>query len=191
MRPGEPGLLGNLGKLPEAMGGDATNSKGGWRPLARGGVSGFEGRMSAEVSRECTVERPMLRKLPWLALLALGLGLGGVTRPAQASYAGGASLRICPAPQECSGHTQYELQRQTVLRNVQETVFETQQVPYTKTVCETVMQPRTVQTVRNVVQHHVRGRRRPVPHDDLAVAVGAGADVPGRAAGRQRRGSSR
>ncbi len=33
--------------------------------------------MSAEVGRECFVERPMLRKLLSVALLALGMGLGG------------------------------------------------------------------------------------------------------------------
>ena len=72
----------------------------------------------------------MLRKLPSVALLALGLGLSVTAHPAQgASYAGGASYRICPVPQECCGHTQYQLQRQTVLQNVQETVYDTQQVP--------------------------------------------------------------
>src|SRR5947208_6672185 len=102
------------------------------------------------------VERPMLRKLPLVALMALGLGLGVAARPAQASsYAGGASLRICPVPQECCGHVQYQLERQTVMRNVSETVYETQQVPCVRTVCETVMQPKTITTVRNVVEHHV------------------------------------
>ena len=86
----------------------------------------------------------MLRKLPLVALMALGMGLGVAARPAQAaSYAGGASMRICPVPQECCGHVQYQLQRQTVLRNVQETVYETQQVPCMRTVvivlgCKTV-----------------------------------------------------
>ena len=84
----------------------------------------------------------MLRKLPLVALMALGMGLGVAARPAQAaSYAGGASLRICPSPQECCGHVQYQLQRQTVLQNVQETVYVTQQVPCVRTVCETVMKP--------------------------------------------------
>src|SRR5271165_1743047 len=86
----------------------------------------------------------MLRKLPLVALMALGMGLGVAARPAQAaSYAGGASLRICPVPQDCCGHVQYQLQRQTVLRNVQETVYETQQIQCVRTVCETVMQPRS------------------------------------------------
>ncbi len=76
----------------------------------------------------------MLRKLPSVALMALGLGLGVTEHPAQAaSYAGGASMRFCPVPQECGGHVQYQLQRQTVLQNVQETVYETQQVPCVRT----------------------------------------------------------
>src|SRR5262245_35639286 len=113
--------------------------------------------MSAEVGPECFVERPMSRKLLSVALLALGIGLGVAAHPAQgASYAGGASYRICPVPQECCGHTQYQLQRQTVLQNVQETVYETQQVPCVRTVCETVMQPKTITTVRNVVEQQVR-----------------------------------
>ena len=99
----------------------------------------------------------MLRKLPSVALLALGWGLGAAAHPAQAaSYAGGASMRICPVSQECCGHIQYQLQRQTVLQNVQETVYETQQVPCVRTVYETVLQPRTVTTVQNVVEQHVR-----------------------------------
>ena len=98
----------------------------------------------------------MSRKLPWLALTVLGLGLGFAAHPAQASYGGGASARCCPAPQDCGGHVQYQLQRQTVLKNVQETVYETQQVPFVRNVCETVLQPKTIQTVRNVVENHVR-----------------------------------
>src|SRR6185437_8149524 len=38
----------------------------------------------------------------------------------------------------------------------------------------------------NLVAHDVRRRRRTRAHDDLALAVGAGADVPGRPARRQR-----
>src|SRR5258708_39433936 len=108
--------------------------------------------MCTEVGRECLVERPMLRKLPSVALLVLGMGLSVAAHPARgASYAGGASYRICPVPQECCGHTQFQLQRQTVLQNVQETVYDQQQVPVVRTVCETVLQPRTVTTIRNVV----------------------------------------
>src|SRR5262245_48784463 len=99
----------------------------------------------------------MLRKLPSVALMALGVGLCVTEHPAQgASYAGGASYRICPVSQECCGHTQYQLQRQTVLQNVQETVYDPQQVPVVRTVCETVMQPRTVTTVRDVIEHQIR-----------------------------------
>ncbi len=99
----------------------------------------------------------MLRKLLTVAFLALGIGRIAVEHPAQgASYAGGASNRICPVPQDCCGHIQYQLQRQTVLQNVQETVYETQLVPCVRTVCETVMQPRTITTVRNVVDELVR-----------------------------------
>ena len=99
----------------------------------------------------------MLRKLPSVALLALGIGLSVTAHPAQgASYAGGASYRICPVPQECCGHTQYQLQRQTVLQNVTETVYDQQQVPVVRTVCETTLQPKTVTTVRNVVEQQCR-----------------------------------
>src|SRR5215469_14505449 len=100
----------------------------------------------------------MLRKPLSVAILALGIGLGAAAaHPAQgASYAGGASHRICPVPQECCGHIQYQLQRQTVLQNVQETVCETQLVPCVRTVCETVMQPRTITNVRNIVECQVR-----------------------------------
>src|SRR5580704_17323668 len=109
----------------------------------------------------------MLRKLPSVALLALGLGLGAVEHPAQgASYAGGASNRICPVSQECCGHTQYQQQRQTVIQNVQETVFDQQVVPVVRTVYETVLQPRSVTTMKNVVEQHVRDQpytiQRPV-----------------------------
>ena len=53
--------------------------------------------MSTEVGRECFVERPMLRKLLSVALLALGIGLGVAAHPAQgASYAGGASYGNLP-----------------------------------------------------------------------------------------------
>ena len=99
----------------------------------------------------------MLRKLPSVALLALGIGLSVTAHPAQgASYAGGASYRICPVPQECCGHTQYQLQRQTVLQNVHGDRLRPQQVPVVRTVYDTVMQPRTVTTVRNVVEQQVR-----------------------------------
>src|SRR6516165_9197350 len=112
--------------------------------------------MSAEVGRGCLVERPMLKNLLSVAL-TLGMGLVAVAHPAQgASYAGGASYRVCPVPQDCCGHMQYQLQRQTVLQNVQETVYETQLVPCLRTVCETVMQPRTITNMRNIVEHHVR-----------------------------------
>ena len=90
----------------------------------------------------------MLRKLLTVSLVALGIGLGAAAHPAQgASYAGGSSYQLCPVPQECCGHIEYQLQRQTVLQNVQETVYETQYVPSERTVCETVMQPRTINTV--------------------------------------------
>jgi hypothetical protein len=113
--------------------------------------------MCTEDRSECFVERQMLRKLPSVALLALGIGLSVTAHPAQgASYAGGASYRICPVPQECCGHTQYQLQRQTVLQNVTETVYDQQQVPVVRTVYETTLQPKTVTTVRNVVEQQCR-----------------------------------
>ena len=137
--------MGNLEKLPEATGIGVTKLLVSWRFRARGGVSGSVNPMTAEVGRECTRGASDVEKTTVGCPDGPGMGLGWPTHPAQAaSYAGGASLRICPVPQECGGHVQYQLQRQTVLRNVQETVYETQQVPCVRTVCETVMQPRTI-----------------------------------------------
>src|SRR5262249_54135548 len=42
-----------------------------------------------------------------------------------------------------------------------------------------------VERVADLMHHHVGGRRRAVAHDDLAVAVRSGADVPGGPAGGQ------
>ena len=71
----------------------------------------------------------MIRKPLLVSLVTLACGVWAAARPAEAaSYAGGASTRCCPVLQECCGHVQYQLQRQTVLRNVQETVYESQQV---------------------------------------------------------------
>ena len=125
----------------------------------------------------------MLRKLPSVALLALGIGLSVTAHPAQgASYAGGASYRICPVPQECCGHTQYQLQRQTVLQNVQETVYDPQQVPVVRTVYDTVMQPRTVTTVRNVVEQQCPRRAVHDPEAGLSHGPARGS-LHGSAAG--------
>ena len=87
-----------------------------------------------------------MRKLLSVALMALGLGLGVAERPAQAaSYAGGASTRCCPVPQECGGHVRVSTPASDgAPERVQETVYETQQVPCVRDVCETVMQPRTI-----------------------------------------------
>src|SRR4051812_13004634 len=99
----------------------------------------------------------MMRKLLSVTLLALVCGAWAAEHPAEASsYAGGASTNCCPVPQECTGHIQYQLQMQTVLQPVQETVYEAQQVPYVREVCETVMQPRTITTVQNVSEQCVR-----------------------------------
>ena len=76
----------------------------------------------------------MLRKLLSVALMALGIGAGRGRAPG-----GGGQLRwwclesMLPVPQECGGHIEYQLQRQTVLQNVPETVYETQQVPCVRT----------------------------------------------------------
>ena len=115
--------------------------------------------------------------------LALGMGLGVAAHPAQgASYAGGASNRICPVPQDCCGHTQYQLQRQTVLQNVQETVYDTQQVPVVRTVYETVMQPRTVNN--RPERRRAAGPRRAVHDPAAGLSHGsAGGPLHGPAAG--------
>src|SRR3954452_25365047 len=99
----------------------------------------------------------MMRKLLSVTLIALSIGSWVTEHSAEAaSYAGGASTRCCPVPQECGGHVQYHLQRQTVMQNVSETVYETQQVSCVRDVCETVMQPRTVTIVKNVAEQCVR-----------------------------------
>ena len=67
----------------------------------------------------------MLRRLLTVPLLALAAGLGAGDRPALgSSYAGGASTRCCPVTEACSGHVEYQIARRTVLRPVQETVYE-------------------------------------------------------------------
>ena len=75
--------------------------------------------MSTEVGRECFVERPMLRKLLSVALMALGMGLAWPsTRRRERATRVVPRIVICPVPQECGGHIEYQLQRQTVLQNV-------------------------------------------------------------------------
>ena len=103
----------------------------------------------------------MMRKLLSVTLMTLVVGVWAAAHPAEAaSYAGAASTRCCPVPQECGGHVEYQLQRQTVLQNVPETVYETQQVTCVRDVCETVMQPRTVTTMQD-------GRRAVGPRGPL------------------------
>src|SRR3954452_6538198 len=99
----------------------------------------------------------MMRKLLSVTLIALSIGSWVTEHSAEAaSYAGGASTRCCPVPQECGGHVEYQLQRQTVLQAVQETVYESKQVCCVRDVCETVMQPRTITTIRKVAEQCVR-----------------------------------
>ena len=84
-------------------------------------------------------------KLRTVLLTALAIGLwAGVPSAEAASYAGGASSRCLPSPQDCGGHIEYQIQRQVVLRPVTETVYETRLVNCVRDVCETVMQPRTI-----------------------------------------------
>src|SRR5436305_5169753 len=98
-----------------------------------------------------------MRKLLSVSLMALCFGSWVAEHPAEAaSYAGGASTRCCPVPQECGGHIEYQLQRQVVLRPVTETVYETQQVNCVRNVCETVMQPRTITCMQTVAEQCVR-----------------------------------
>src|SRR3954470_17400303 len=96
-------------------------------------------------------------KLLSATLIVLATGLWVTEHSAEAaSYAGGASTRCCPVPQECGGHIEYQLQRQTVIQSVPENVYETQQVSCVRDVCETVMQPRTVTSVKTVAEQCVR-----------------------------------
>src|SRR6478672_3291764 len=98
-----------------------------------------------------------MRKLLSVMLISLCMGMWATAHPAEAaSYAGGASHRCCPVPQDCCGHTEYVLQRQTVLRQVCETIYESKQVPYEREVTETHLQPRTVTTFKTVAEKHVR-----------------------------------
>jgi len=96
-------------------------------------------------------------KLLSATLIALAVGLCATEHSAEAaSYAGGASTRCCPVPQECGGHIEYQLQRQVVLQPVTETVYETQQINCVRNVCETVMQPRTITCMETVTEQCVR-----------------------------------
>src|SRR5262249_7473957 len=111
---------------------------GGTAPRSGGSGVGHRGE---RLGRECClpVERLMTRKLLTACLATLALGVVAAARPAEAaSYAGAASTRCCPVSQECGGHIQYQLQRQTVLQNVQETVYDTQQVPCVREACVTL-----------------------------------------------------
>ena len=113
-----------------------------------------------------------MRKLLSVTFMALVVGAWATEHPAEAaSYAGGASTRCCPVPQECAGHVEYQLQRQCVLQPVQETVYETQQLPCVREVCETVMQPRCVTTVQTVPEQCVRDvpywRRNGAEHHNI------------------------
>src|SRR5262245_9976990 len=98
------------------------------------------------------------RTIPLTALaLILGLWAFRGDRPAAAaSYGGAASTRCCPADVSCAGHVEYRLQRQVVLRPVQETIFEPRQVTEVSHVQETVMRPRAVTTSRTVTETHYR-----------------------------------
>ena len=58
--------------------------------------------------------------------------------------------RCCPVPQDCGGHTEYVLQRQTVLKQVSETIYESKPVTVEREIHETIYQPRTVTTVKTV-----------------------------------------
>src|SRR5690349_6686138 len=94
-----------------------------------------------------------MRRVQSALLMALAWGLWAVDRPAEAAtYAGAASTRICPVTEECAGHVQYQMQQQTVLRTLQETVYVPKQVTTMQTVNETVMQPRTVTTMQTVTE---------------------------------------
>ena len=83
-----------------------------------------------------------MRKLLSVMLMSLLTGIWATAHPAEAaSYAGGASHRCCPVPQECGGHTEYMLQRQTVLKQVCETIYESKPVTVERDIHETVLQP--------------------------------------------------
>src|SRR3954451_10145885 len=97
-------------------------------------------------------------KLLPVMLVTLAIGSWVTEHSAEAaSYAGGASTRCCPSPQqECGGHYEYQLQRQTVLKPVTGAVFGSQQVPCVRNVCETVMQPKTITCMQTVTEQCVR-----------------------------------
>src|SRR5262249_38221297 len=133
-----------------------ANAFGRWRTLSgraprrriRRGLLSSGSRVGGVV-----VERLTMRNLLSIPLAALMFGLLAADRPAEAaSYAGAASTRCCPVDQECAGHIEYQLKRCTVLRPVQETVYENRPITVERDVCETVMQPRTVTCMQTVQQ---------------------------------------
>ena len=98
-----------------------------------------------------------MRKLLSVTLMTLAVAAWGSAdrRAEAASYAGSASTRCLPSPQaspqgDPCGHVEYQLQRQIVLKPVQETIYESQQVTTLRDVCETVMQSRQVTEMRSV-----------------------------------------
>src|SRR5262249_45416208 len=102
-------------------------------------------------------ERQTMRRLLSVPLMALVLGAWVTAdHPAEAGgYSGAASTHCSPVP-PCQGPGRDQLQRQTVLQTIQETVYVPQQVQCVREVCETVLQPRTVTTTRNVTECGVR-----------------------------------
>ena len=86
-----------------------------------------------------------MRKRLSVALMALVGGLVGGRSPGEAaSYGGAASTRCCPVPQECGGHVEYQLQRQTCLQNGFGDRLRAAARHRERNVCETIMVPRTV-----------------------------------------------
>ena len=99
----------------------------------------------------------MLRKLPSVALLALGIGLSVTAQPGAGSELRGWCIvsNLSRAPGVLWAHPISTPASDGAPERAGDRL-RPQQVPVVRTVYETVMQPRTVTTVRNVVEQQVR-----------------------------------
>src|SRR4051812_49754705 len=96
--------------------------------------------MSDERSGVFAEERLTMARLLSATLMALAIGSWVTEHSAEAaSYAGGASTRCCQVPQECGGHTQYQIQPQTLLPPGTEAGYATRQGNCVRHLCETGM----------------------------------------------------
>src|SRR5690242_16839290 len=102
--------MGNLGNHPEAavrQRPKVTCELAGPRRSRRLHGRGFD--VARRESGVFVEERLTMGKPLSVTLMALAMGLWVTEHSAEAaSYAGGASTRCCPVPQECGGHVEYQ-----------------------------------------------------------------------------------